>query len=327
MNEKKVDKISTIFDMLRSKSTAKPGMVTVHEEKKSLVRLLEAKPKAISRISEVLGNDSVSKDDPKITEAMVESATSGPERPRTPQPLTTNCTTSKPVREFSCFACGTRMPVDSDTCPRCHAKYIRNLPLEVIAGLESAESTVSAGSGYGDDDGGNLGFEEFPIIHFDAVGGVINYLEHTEGESDFALECGNCGTLIQLDIGRCPLCDKPLEFSDAGLLSLIRGSDFDEQCVSELECPQCGERVTLGDGCCPACDSIIVDLVPGSHGKKVIPLINTENVVFIHMDLETGDLNYIQRHLNNVAIEHMSIQSDGIGSDGFNKDWQSVSRT
>ncbi len=31
MNEKKIDKISSIFDILRSKSAAKPEMFTIHE--------------------------------------------------------------------------------------------------------------------------------------------------------------------------------------------------------------------------------------------------------------------------------------------------------
>lgn len=325
MIEKKVNKRSSIFDMLRSKSMSEPEMITIREEKKSLVRILKAKPKAISHMSEVLVNDSVSKDDLKITAAVVKGVTSGPGRQKAPQSLNADHT-SKPVRAFSCLACGARIPMDSDTCPRCRAKYILDLLPEAIAELERAESAATAGSGYGDDDGDDLGFDEFPIIHFDAADGIINYLEHTEGESDFVLECSNCGTLIQLDINRCPLCGNPLDVSDAGVLSLIRGSDFDDECISELECPQCGERVTLGDGRCPACDSTIVDLVPGSPGSKVIPLINTENVVFIHIDLETGDLNYLQRHLNKVAIEHMSIQLDGIGNDGFNENWQSLSR-
>ena len=325
MTEKKINMRLSIFDMLRSKSMDKPEMVTVREEKKSLVRILKAKPKAIKHMSEALGNDSVSTDDLKITTAVVESVISGPKRPEPPQTLRAGHK-SKPVGASSCFACGARMPVDSDTCPRCHAKYICDLCPEAIAELEKAESTITTGSGYGDDDGDDLGFDEFPIIHFDAMGGIINYLEHTKGESDFVLECSNCGTLIQLDIGRCPLCGNPLEVSDAGLLNLIRGSDFDEECVSELECPQCGEHVTLGDGCCPSCDSTIVDLAKGSSGRKVIPLINTENVVFIHIDLETGDLNYLQKHLNKMAIEHMSIQLDGIGKDGFNEEWQSLSR-
>ena len=109
-------------------------------------------------------------------------------------------------------------------------------------------------------------------------------------------------------------------------MSLIRGSDLDEECISELACPQCGDHVTLGDGCCPACDSTIVDLVTGGPDRKVIPLINTENVVFIHIDLETGDLNYLQKYPNKMAVEHMSIQLDGIGNDGFNEGWQSLSR-
>ena len=292
MTEKKTSRRMSIFDMLRSKSTDEPEMITIREEIKSLVMILKAKPKAIKHMSEVL-------------------------RPGR---------TSTPVRATSCLACGAPTPADSDACPRCHAKYVRDLLPGAIAELERAELTAVGSSGYGDDNGDDPGFDEFPIIHFDAVDGVINYLEHTEGQSDFLLECSNCGTLIQLDIDRCPLCGNPLEVSDVGLLSLIQDSDFDEECLSELECPHCGEHVTLGDGRCPACNSIIVDLTPENPGRKVIPLIDSENVVFIHIDLETGNLNYLQKYINSVTIEHTSIKLDGIGNDGLNESLQGLSR-
>jgi RNA polymerase subunit RPABC4/transcription elongation factor Spt4 len=325
MTDKKASKRMSIFDMLRSKSTDEPEMITIREETKSLVRILKAKPKAIKHMSEVLGDNSVSKDELKITEAVVASMLSARNGSKVPEVLTPG-RTSTPARAVSCLACGAPMPGDSDSCPRCHSKYIHDILPGAIAELERAELTAVGSSGYGDDDGDDLGFDEFPIIHFDAVDGVINYLDHTEGVSDFVLECSNCGTLIQLDIDRCPLCGNPLKISDVGLLSLIQGSDFNEECLSELECPHCGEHVTLGDGCCPACGSIIVDLKQETSGRKVIPLIDSENVVFIHIDLETGDLNYLQRHINSVAIEHTSIRLDGIGNDGFNENWQGLSR-
>ena len=168
MTEKKTSRRMSIFDMLRSKSTDEPEMITIREEIKSLVMILKAKPKAIKHMSEVL-------------------------RPGR---------TSTPVRATSCLACGAPTPADSDACPRCHAKYVRDLLPGAIAELERAELTAVGSSGYGDDNGDDPGFDEFPIIHFDAVDGVINYLEHTEGQSDFLLECSNCGTLIQLDIDR-----------------------------------------------------------------------------------------------------------------------------
>lgn len=326
MTEKKVTEKSSIFDRLRSKSMDQREMVSLRVEKKPLVRIVEAKPKAIRHMSESIGEDSLSEDGLRITEAVVEGVASAPERAKRAE--TRSATPApKPVRAFSCLACGAPMPVDSHTCPRCHAKYLLDLLPQSVADLEYAESTLAGSRDYGEDDGEDLGFDEFPVIYFDAEGGVMNYLEHKGGESDFVLECINCNTLIQLDIDRCPLCGHPLEVSDVGLLNLIQGSDFDEGCPSELECPHCGEHVTLRDGCCPACESVIVDLSPGSPGKKVVPLIKAENVVFIHIDLETGDLNFLQKHLNRVAIEHASIQLDGIGNDGVNEDWRSQSRT
>jgi RNA polymerase subunit RPABC4/transcription elongation factor Spt4 len=326
MSEKKSTGKSSARGVFRSKSKAKePEMVTIREEKKSLVRVIKAKPKAIKHMSEVLETKSVSAEEMSITEAVVQRVVSSPEPPNAPKVIG-SATSSKPLKGFACVECGARVPEDSPACPRCHARYLRNLTPEAVAELERAVASAADARRYADDDTDDLKFDEFPIIHFDAMDGMFSYLEHDDGKSDFVLECSHCGTLIQLDIDRCPLCGAALEATDVGLLNLLKDCDFGGESGSELECPNCGEHVTLEGGSCPKCGSVIIDDSPTANEKKVIPLIKTENVVFVHIDLETGDLNYLQRHLNRVAVEHMSIQLDGIGNGGFNEDWHSLSR-
>jgi rubrerythrin len=325
MTDGKTSKKRTIFDMFRSKPEQEPEieMMTIREEKKSLMRIIKAKPRAIKHMSEVLETNVLTEQDMKITKAVMQGVVSAPSSQKSSK-ITGTAAPPNPANTFSCLACGTKMLMESDACPRCHTKYIRGVALGALAELEQAESTPVGDDDYGDGD--DLDFDGSPIIHFDAVDGVISYFEHQEGESDFELECGSCGTLIQLDIDRCPICGAVLDTTDIGVLSLIRDSDFDGESFSELECPLCGDHVILCDGRCPACESVIVDPALETPGKKIIPLIETENVVFVHIDLETGDLNFLQRHLNRMAIEHMSIQLDGIGNDGFDEDWQGLSR-
>jgi rubrerythrin len=325
MTDKRPARRPSIFDILRSKSEEEREMVTVREEKKSLLRVIKAKPRAIKHMSEVLETKSVTAEEMKITESVVERVVSVPDAPKSPKAVGT-ASPSRAFRAFTCVECGTRLPAESDVCPRCHARYLMDLSPEAVAELERAASAMGDAGDY-EDEIEDFAFDEFPIIHFDAMDGVINYLEHGEGESDLVLECGNCGTLIQLDIDRCPLCGATLEVTDAGLVNLIRDGEFADEDVPEMECPQCGEHVVLMDGKCPACGSVILDRgVDDAGGRKVIPLIRTENVVFVHIDLETGDLNYLQRHLNRAAIEHMSIQLEGMGDGRFEEDWHSLSR-
>jgi rubrerythrin len=327
MTEKKPARKSSVLGAFRSKSKAEePEMVTIREEKKSLVRVVKAKPKAIKHMSEVLETKSVSAEEMRITESVVERVVAAPEKPKAPR-IIGSTPSQKPAKAFVCVECGARMPEDSPACPRCHTRYLRDLTPEAVAELERAVAAATNANRYADDGSDEFEVDEFPIIHFDAKDGLINYLEHDEGKSDFVLECSHCGTLIQLDIDRCPLCGTALEVSDVGVVNLIRDSDFGgEETSSELECPHCGEHVILEGGRCPKCESVVADDTPGSPTRKVIPLIKTENVVFVHIDLETGDLNYLQRHLNRVAIEHTSIQLDGIGNSGFDEDWQGLSR-
>jgi len=304
MTDDKPVRRSSIFDILRSKQES--AMVTVREEKKSLVQAVRARPREIKHISEVLDSKSVVVDSMKSSEG---------------------ATSARETGAFTCVECGTGMQPGIFVCPRCRAKYLTDIPPEAVAELEEAVASASENEDYENDDADALAFDEFPIIHFDAVDGVISYLEHRDGGSDFELECSSCGTLIQIDIDRCPLCGASLEVMDAGLVNLISNAEFADEAVPEMECPQCGEHVVLQDGRCPACESVILGRGPDEAvGRKIIPLIRNENVVFVHIDMETGDLNYLQRHLKRAAIEHVSIQLEGIDDNGYSEDRRGLSR-
>lgn len=310
------DGAGSFLSKLKGEKEEAPRMVAVREEKKTLVRIVKAKPKAVAHRSETLKAKTLTEKEMNITEAVVRNVASTP----TPRPV--RGPKMPAPKYFVCVECGAKVPEAGTRCPRCGAKYILDLTPESVAELERAQSEFVHGDNVLEENG----LDSLPVLHFDAFDGIMSYLEPDNGESDFVLECSHCGTLVALDISHCPICGTELGVSDVGILSLLKDTDFDSGVISELECPGCGEHVTLKDGACPACQSVIVDCYASADQNKTIPIINTENVVFVHMDLETGDLNYIQRHLTKLAVEHTSIQLDGIGNGGFDQDWEGLSR-
>ena len=312
---------TNLLPFLRKKSEDDKGeMVTVREEKKTLLRVIKAKPKAVAHRSEVLKSKVLTEEEMRITEEVVKNISSSPDRlARSGKRVSGGQASPK---YFVCVECGSRVPEGSEVCPKCRARYILDLSPESVAELERVQASVE----YDEDPLEQQLLESLPVLHFDALDGIMSYLEPDSGESDFVLECSQCGTLVALDITHCPMCGAELGVSDIGILSLLKDTEFDTEAISELECPLCGEHVVLQEGTCPQCQAVIVDSVATVEQNKMIPLINTENVVFVHVDLETGDLNYIQRHLRRLALEHTSIQLEGIGNGGFDHDWEGLSR-
>jgi rubrerythrin len=311
---------SSLFARLTGNKSEKVQMIMIREEKKSLVRIIKAKPKSVKHRSEVFKHKSVTEEEMKITEAVMRGVGSSA-RPTTA--VSTAARVEKGPRYFVCVECGARVPEGSSACPKCREKYILDLSPESVAELERAQLE------FAHDDVDCLELrtpETLPVLHFDALDGIISYLEPNTDESDFVLECSHCGTLVALDIVHCPMCGTELGVSDVGILSLLKDTEFDTESISELECPHCGEHVTLKDGVCPSCETLIIDLDASGAQNRTIPIIRNENVVFVHVDLETGDLNYIQRHLCKLAIEHTSIQLDGIGNESFDQNWEGLSR-
>jgi len=310
---------NSLFARLTGDKSEKVQMITIREEKKTLVRIIKAKPKSVKHRSEVFKSKSVTEEEMKITEAVMKGVGSSA-RPTTAVPTAIHV--EHAPKYFVCVECGARVPEGSGVCPKCRAKYLLDLSPESVAELERAQLEFTH-----DDDCLELRTPEtLPVLHFDALDGIISYLEPNSDESDFVLECSHCGTLVALDICHCPMCGTELGVSDVGILSLLKDTEFDTETISELGCPHCGEHVTLKDGICPSCETQILDLRTSEGQNRTIPIIRNENVVFVHVDLETGDLNYIQRHLSKLAIEHTSIQLDGIGNGGFDQNWEGLSR-
>jgi rubrerythrin len=300
---------TSIFGILKPKAEKKVKTVTVREEKKKLRRVV--KPMSRKHMSEALERPEISLKQIEITERMIEGVTRS----------------EKPIEEpahpagFTCAQCGAFVPGDLHRCPNCNILFINDVTDEELEELADAEHSNE----------GELeefsGDEGVPVIHFDAESGMIHYLEKEGGEkTELAFECGHCGTVVELNTSKCPICGAMLDEGDTGLVGLFSDMEFDTSPIPEADCPFCGEHVTLSNGMCPKCNELIYSQDPKDPAKKITPIVKGEHVVFLHLDVETGELNYIQKLHRKIGLEHMSMQLDGIGRSTFDQEWKGVSR-
>jgi len=156
--------------------------------------------------------------------------------------------------------------------------------------------------------------------------GVISFAEGDEMCIDFAVECENCGTMIEYLTERCPICGRRFDIADTGIASLYSDMEFDSDHAAEIDCPVCGEKVKPSRGKCPACKESIGFTKADDPGAKVDPIVRDENVVFVHLDVESGEVNCLQRVENSSGFERLSVRLETIGQGEFERGRKSVSR-
>lgn len=298
-----------MFGIHKPKEDAKPvKTMTVTQETKKLRRVMKTGKMAMKHGSEAFQATAMTQKDVQITEQVMESVS--PSVPTAPQ---------RTRETFKCVQCGSEVPVEAERCPVCLSLYIKDVSDEALDEVEAAETALE------EDADAFLATESTPCIHFDADTGTISYLENDNSDPDFMLECSHCGTAVQFTIDKCPICRTKLDVKDTGIVGLVADMEFGENDLEEeLDCPVCGEHVSLVQGACPACH----EKVEGADSaKKVEPVVHGDNVVFMHLDVETGELNYLQRLAKRLGFEQMTVHLDGIGKGGgFEKDWKSLSR-
>jgi RNA polymerase subunit RPABC4/transcription elongation factor Spt4 len=312
---KLLPKRDSLLGMFKSKGNEQPEAeaVAVKEEKKRVKRVVKTKPMSREHMSESMETPRVSDEDLKITAAVMQGIGTAPGQ---------SAPTKASEPGFACLECGAPVPNTSERCPRCNTLYVRNFKDEDLAALESVddEFTVSMEN--------SISKGEVPCMHFNAESGTINYLENDTKAPDFEVECSHCGTLIGFDAERCPICGTKFELADTGLVSLFHDMEFDKECTGNIACPLCGERVELNRGRCPSCGETVCEDNPRDPDRNVAPVIHNENVVFLHLDVESGEVNYLQRLARKLGFEQLTVKLDGIGKGGFDReiDWKSLSR-
>jgi len=292
------------------KEGKKGKVVTVTVEKKRLQRVVKAKPMSRKHMSDALNAPQVTQKDIEITEQIIERFGT----PRASKPAAGS------TQMFKCFECGTMMPVGADECPKCRIRYLKGLDERLIEELMMAEQLPDLKSEECIDK------TQAPVVHLDTESGIMNFLNHDEGGPDIMFECSQCGTMIGLNVDECPMCGAKLELADAGLVGVFADMVFDDDPMEDIDCPFCGEHVALEDGMCPSCGETILARVEDESISRVNPVLKAENVVFLHLDIEAGELNYVQKAFKRVSYDHMSVQLEGIGTTDFDRNWSSLSR-
>lgn len=116
-----------------------------------------------------------------------------------------------------------------------------------------------------------------------------------EASEQVLLTCGRCGAMIEFQVDRCPLCGAELVPGDSGILGLIEDLRFDDEQPKEVDCPFCGEHVAMTGGRCPACSEEFDADAPRGEFGKVSPVVQEHDIVYLHLDVESGDLDYVHR--------------------------------
>ena len=173
-----------------------------------------------------------------------------------------------------------------------------------------------------------LSKEKTSCVRFDTESGTILYLEESVCAPDFEIECTHCGTLIGFDAEFCPICGAKFEMCDTGIVKIFVGMDFETERDAEIDCPLCGERITPEKGICPFCKERVHDDNPQDSDIKLEPVIHNENVVFMHFDVETGEVSFLQRLARCLGFEQLTVKLDKVtGGDSERKAGRSLSRT
>ncbi len=258
----------------------------------------------------------------EITREVIEGVTSGHL-----QKAATDAPQHQVVPEpgaFTCGHCGAAVPVGSDRCPACDTLFLNDISDEELKALEEAERAVQ--TELSPDSAQIVEKAKAPCVHFDARTGSINYLQIDSDPPNISIECGNCGTEIAFDAERCPICGCRLEGSKAGIAGLFTGMEFDKVEFGQMNCPMCGELVTVKDGSCPVCHEQVACNDAEGSCERLDPIIHTDNVVFLHLDVSSGEVNYLQKITRDRALSQTTVRLEEIGRSGFDRDWKSLSR-
>ena len=234
-----------------------------------------------------------------VSQPVPEQPTEAPPVVEAPEPA---IPTDEP-QEFKCMKCGCTLEAHTEECPICGERYV-DLPKDLLAEHEKAEknNSESLGELASDVEG------DAPCVLSDADEGVIAFLEKDPKAFEVALICSECGTALEFAIDKCPLCGSDMENPDAGLVGLVSEMTFDGDASEEIDCPQCGARVRLAKGKCPECKESIMRSDPNGKSRRLDPVIHGDNVVFLHLDVEAGELSYLQRAIKKEGFEKQTIR-------------------
>ena len=173
--------------------------------------------------------------------------------------------------EFDCLNCHLRGTVGMDHCQGCGTKYVwQDL------------SEMEGKAGDGDDD---LSNDTQPLFdqkavecgYLDVESGIFAFTGPTSPNKYQLSECQNCGTFLEVPAKSCPLCGGALKILTGNLAKLASGV-ISARGMTEEEMDASGGGVEDGD---PRGEEFFNPLI------RALP---TENIVFAHLNVESGRL-------------------------------------
>lgn len=228
----------------------------------------------------------------------------------------------RPARaSFTCFQCGAQVSYDSDRCPGCKAFYIKDVRPEDVDELLRAEQARDANMDE------IMKVHRSPLVHFDGELSLMRLLEDEKADPGFVSECSHCGTVVEVETDRCPMCGTPLDGDDEGLVGVFKDMEFDPAPFEEADCPFCGEHVRLESGSCPECGRALDTHDEGDPTLKVLPVLSADNVVFLHLDIETGEIDILQRNAARRRYDQASMFLDLADNGGHGRGRSGLSRS
>ncbi|HEX9907942.1 MAG TPA: hypothetical protein VGB78_05680 [Thermoplasmata archaeon] len=106
------------------------------------------------------------------------------------------------------------------------------------------------------------------------------------------------------------------------LVRILSAMDFDDEKLIEVDCPQCGEHVRLQNGRCPQCSEMICDSRADRSCDKVIPVVKGGSIVFLHLDVQAGCLDYLESDSQSGEPAQLTLDFDGVDPEVIDENWE-----
>ena len=287
----------------------------VRLEVKHLRRVVKRGDRAIKHMSETLESEKVTQKDIEVTKEILRGVSNLP-----------GTTPSRPVSRgastFACFECGARIPYDSVRCPQCGVLYVQD-PNGVVVDEVPSDQDEAA---FWIEDASVFNKGVVALVHFDTSTGIVTCLQSDGRETDWGLECHNCGAVVQFMTDRCPLCGHSFDESDTGLVGLLTGLKFDLDGDKELDCPSCGHHVVAEEGLCPICKEMIAWRNDRAADAVVLPLLDEKDVIFVHLDVWNDEIWFASKVKFRRKKKDDSIHLDVITKSDFEHEWKGLTR-
>ncbi len=131
------------------------------------------------------------------------------------------------------------------------------------------------------EEGSNFEDTPCPPVRLEAQAHYADFLKGLQIQESVR-ECCHCGTEIEFETDRCPICGTLLVSPDKGIVEFLEE------------------------------DSGPVD----ERGSKMDPIIHSREVVFLHLDVSTGVVDYLKRLENGRGFGQATAQVPIISVDG-----------